>query len=958
MAFLPLTPLLRALIERRTILTRLLLPLLLLGLLLGIGGSATLAFRIAANIEKSVTQQAAETGRDLMYLAQMNLSQEHLQRLVTAKASQRGVNLALIASGNPVRVQASSRSAWIGKDFSEVLAEVADAKLTSIMTQSTVGQPLSPIVQRLDDKNIFVLTRFRLPAVEAVNGGQVAFAMVIIDPTAAPIKAIEGASLALLAFVLIGLILLIAAWFVLTRGLLRPLGAMVQVLESRVAGNLTQRVPLTTRDEIGKLGASLNNAFDEIDRLSVAREKRMAELQKAHADLRLRDSILDRALSSSRSVAYTCHASGDFGAIYVHDSIRAVTGHTPEEFIARSDFWESHIHPEDRPAVLARLGALFEAGTTCHYEYRFRTADGRYVWISDHLTLERDGEGRPLHISGIITDITERKSVEAQLRESQKLEAVGQLTGGLAHDFNNLLGIVVGNLDEIGERLPQGDARLRGQHRAALEAALRGAEVTRALLAVARRQPLEVGGYDVNVLLAEFVPLARSSAGSAVTVRSDLAAGELRARLDAAGLSNVILNLVINARDAMQDAPGERRITLRTRRVHIAPGADEALTPGGYALLEVADTGAGMSAQIRAQAFEPFFTTKERGHGTGLGLAMVHGYATQLGGTARIQSEPGRGTTVQLYLPMEAQASVAVEAVEAQRLAALQAHAILDTAPEAQFDALVAEAARLCETPIALVSLVDEHRQWFKARVGLQASQTAREQAFCAHAIVDPGGVLVVPDATRDVRFSANPLVTGEPHVGFYAGVVLHDAAGEALGTLCVIDHVPRQLNAVQLAELAALAERVAGLIRARRPPRAAPDVALPPVARTTTAPAPAPLGANQGKRVLVVDDEEALCELACDWLDSLGYQPTGVHSPAAALERLAAEPFDILFTDIVMPGGMDGLALARQAKSRHPHLRVVLTSGYAQGLTDTPDLPGSLLNKPYRKNDLRSALA
>jgi len=270
----------------------------------------------------------------------------------------------------------------------------------------------------------------------------------------------------------------------------------------------------------------------------------------------------------------------------------------------------------------------------------------------------------------------------------------------------------------------------------------------------------------------------------------------------------------------------------------------------------------------------------------------------------------------------------------------------------------VAEAARICETPIALVSLVDEHRQWFKARVGLQASQTAREQAFCAHAIIDPGGVLVVPDAQRDVRFSANPLVTGEPHVGFYAGVVLHDATGETLGTLCVIDHVPRQLNAVQLAGLAALAERVAALIRARRPPRAATDVALPPVARTTTAPAPAPLGANQGKRVLVVDDEEALCELACDWLESLGYQPTGVHSPAAALVRLAAEPFDILFTDIVMPGGLDGLALAREAQARHPHLRVVLTSGYAQGLNDTPDLPGSLLNKPYRKNDLARALA
>jgi PAS domain S-box-containing protein len=688
----------------------------------------------------------------------------------------------------------------------------------------------------------------------------------------------------------------------------------------------------TARDDIGRLNKKLVMRFEQMQLL---RDK------------------LSLALEASRTSAWECDLSS--GKVSFSPSWEEIVGtRSYREKKSLQTLFEL-VHEEDRASVVGEFTQCRNGlAQDMFLEYRVRRDDGTWCWIASRGKVIRpDERGRALVIAGVNIDITERKSVESKLRESQKLEAIGLLTGGLAHDFNNLLGIVVGNLDEIGERLPQGDARLRHQHRAALEAALRGAEVTRALLAVARRQPLELGTYDVNVLLAEFVPLARSSAGSAVTVRSDLAAGELRARVDAAGLSNVILNLVINARDAMQDAPGEHQITLRTRRVRIAPGADEALTPGGYALLEVADTGAGMSEQIRAQAFEPFFTTKERGHGTGLGLAMVHGYATQLGGTARIQTEPGRGTTVQLYLPMDAQAAVAAEAAEALRLAALQVHAILDTAPEAQFDALVAEAARICETPIALVSLVDEHRQWFKARVGLQASQTAREQAFCAHAIVDPGGVLVVPDATRDVRFSANPLVIGEPHVGFYAAVVLHDAAGEALGTLCVIDHVPRQLNAVQLGGLAALAERVAALIRARRPPRAATDVALPPVARTTTAPAPAPLGANQGKRVLVVDDEQALCELACDWLESLGYQTTGVHSPAAALERLAGEPFDILFTDIVMPGGMDGLALAREAKARHPHLRLVFTSGYARGLTNTPDLPGNLINKPYRKNDL-----
>ena len=685
-------------------------------------------------------------------------------------------------------------------------------------------------------------------------------------------------------------------------------------------------------------------------------------LVRAEQEHRKRDDILDSVLLASNSVLYTCRAWGDYGPTFVSNNIQAMTGYTSVEFLDTASFWIDHIHPEDAPGVMATLPLLFEQDHHSH-EYRFRTKDGHYRWLHDVLKLERDAEGRPLEIAGVMTDITERKAAEAQLRESQKLEAIGQLTGGLAHDFNNLLGIVVGNLDQIGAHLPEGDARLRQQHQAALQAALRGAEVTRSLLAVARRQPLEVGCHELNALLTEMLPLAKSSAGSAVRLRSDLAAGELPAQIDPSGLSNVVLNLVINARDAMQEQPGELLLTLRTRRVLHEPGTADTLGAGWYAVLEVADNGPGMSEAVRTQAFEPFFTTKERGRGTGLGLAMVHGYATQLGGTARIQSEPGVGTTVQLYLPMDAASATAAAASEAQRLTALKAHALLDTAPEPEFDQLVAQAARLCGTPIALVSLVDAERQWFKASVGLQATQTPRTQAFCAHAIAAPGGMLVVPDAKKDARFSANALVLGEPHVGFYAGVVLYDAAGEALGTLCVIDHQPRQLNAAQLAQLQRLAEQVATLIRARAPGAASPSTSASLAApRWGSAPAEPSkttrVTTTPARRVLVVDDEPALCDLASDWLESLGFEPTAAHSPAQALQHLAAEHFDILFTDIVMPGGMDGLALARQAKAQQPHLRIVLTSGYAQSLLDTPDLPGTLINKPYRKNDLHKALA
>jgi len=416
-----------------------------------------------------------------------------------------------------------------------------------------------------------------------------------------------------------------------------------------------------------------------------------------------------------------------------------------------------------------------------------------------------------------------------------------------------------------------------------------------------------------------------------------------------------VLNLVINARDAMQGQAGEHRIALRTRREQIAADADPDLAPGDYAVLEVSDNGPGMSELVRAQVFEPFFTTKERGKGTGLGLPMVRGLAEQLGGTARIDSTQGKGTTVRLYLPLDATATQSADAGEAARLASLHALNLLDTPPEAELDALVAEAAQVCGTPIALISLIDAHRQWFKAKVGLEAQETARVDAFCAHAILEPGQTLMVKDAALDLRFSNNPLVRGDPNIRFYAGVPLGDADGRALGTLCVIDRQPRYLNPEQLAQLLTLAERAGALLRARAPAPAAPALfqraAAPPAAPAVQAPESAAL-----RRVLVVDDEQDLCELACVWLQSLGYEATSVLSPDAALAKLAGQHFDVLFTDVVMPGPMGGIDLARAALARQPGLRVLLTSGYARNLNDKGALPGSLLDKPYRKKDLAAA--
>lgn len=253
----------------------------------------------------------------------------------------------------------------------------------------------------------------------------------------------------------------------------------------------------------------------------------------------------------------------------------------------------------------------------------------------------------------IFRDITERKQTEVLLRESQKLEAIGQLTGGLAHDFNNMLGVVIGNLDLIGEKLPA-DEKVRRQHQLATEAALRAAKVTRSLLAVARKQPMNLEYLNLNSLVVELMPLIQTSVSSAVTLGTQLAKGQISIRVDASGLTNALLNLVINARDAMKGQAGEHRLLVGTR---IAAGAEAGLGVADYAVLEVTDNGPGMSQALQQRVFEPFFTTKEVGQGTGLGLSMVRGYCEQLGGAVKLQSELGQGTTVRMYLPLAQQST-------------------------------------------------------------------------------------------------------------------------------------------------------------------------------------------------------------------------------------------------------------------------------------------------------------
>ena len=248
--------------------------------------------------------------------------------------------------------------------------------------------------------------------------------------------------------------------------------------------------------------------------------------------------------------------------------------------------------------------------------------------------------------------IAQRERAEEALRHSQKMEAIGQLTGGVAHDFNNLLQVILGNLERLGRRLPEAPATETGRLiAAATRAAGRAATLTQRLLAFSRRQPLTPKSLDLNRLVAGMLELFGRTLGEAIQVDTMLAGGLWRVFADENQLENALVNLAVNARDAM---PHGGRLTLETRNVRLDESyalTQEDVRPGDYVLVTVSDTGTGMTKEVLARAFDPFFTTKDIGQGTGLGLSQVYGFVRQSGGHVRIDSTIGQGTTVSLYLP-------------------------------------------------------------------------------------------------------------------------------------------------------------------------------------------------------------------------------------------------------------------------------------------------------------------
>jgi len=307
-------------------------------------------------------------------------------------------------------------------------------------------------------------------------------------------------------------------------------------------------------------------------------------------------------------------------------------------------------------------------------EYRVVTKQGEFRDVVSTFKVERDAEGNFLHVLGGLTDVTERKQAEHALRQAQKIEALGQLTGGIAHDFNNLLAVVMGNLELLRKRLPE-DARLTQLVDSAIEGAQRGAGLTQRLLAFARRQDLRPAPIDVPALVRSMTDLLQRSLGPTVRIQTHFPLHLPPAQVDANQLEMALLNLAVNARDAM---PGGGALDIGAEEVEVGTGMREGLTPGRYVKLSLIDTGQGMDPDTLTRASDPFFTTKGLGKGTGLGLSMVQGLAAQSGGKLILDSAVGRGTTVALYLPVAQDMPARIEAEpEAAPLSAGLLHKIL-----------------------------------------------------------------------------------------------------------------------------------------------------------------------------------------------------------------------------------------------------------------------------------------
>ncbi len=428
---------------------------------------------------------------------------------------------------------------------------------------------------------------------------------------------------------------------VLARSIMRPLSELSQGMVKLAGGNRMARVNGISRDdELGELARAFEKFRSSLIRTDLAIAENKVNFSNIEYEKRF-FSHLSQAVNQSPVSVVISDLDGRIE--YVNRFYENVTGYQHKEAVGSSllSILSDCIGKTKANGIWNRVlsGEVWEGEALLH------TKSGKEYWELISLS-SITGDDEMIGLVYIGQDITERKRTEEELRRSQKIQAMGQLTGGVAHDFNNLLGIILGNL-----QLLEADIGTNKRVVSAISAVQRGATLTQRLLAFSRRQTLAPEAVDINALVNGLADMLERTLGETIDLRQNLAPDLASTEVDPGQLENAIINLAINARDAM---PGGGTLTIETANVTLeAPplDTDDDMPPGDYVVVKVSDTGTGMDADIAARAFEPFFTTKEVGKGSGLGLSMVYGFVKQTGGLVRLQSELDRGTVLKLYFP-------------------------------------------------------------------------------------------------------------------------------------------------------------------------------------------------------------------------------------------------------------------------------------------------------------------
>jgi len=405
-----------------------------------------------------------------------------------------------------------------------------------------------------------------------------------------------------------------------------------------------------------KPDTELLNEYSE--RLVAKLEEKNFELAQSSKALNLAHERLRHLLLLSPVVIYSLKiAAQNLVTEFVSENVESLLGFTVAEAMS-PDWWREHLHPEDRERLLASWPGMTSKAQSSD-EYRFQRKNGDYIWLRDEKRLSRDDGGEPVEIIGSWADITERKRLEGELMQAQKMECVGHLAGGVAHDFNNMLTVINGHSSLLLDSANL-DPEVAGSLRMIFSAGERAARMTHQLLAFSRRQPPGLEVLDLNEVIAETLKLLQHLIGEDITLEAGIPSQPLCIQGDEGMIGQMLLNLAVNARDAM---PRGGRLTIGANRRAIS--AEEALgraqsRPGDFVCVEVRDTGAGIPPEVLPRIFEPFFTTKEPGKGTGLGLATVFGIVRQHQGWIEVESGVGAGTLFKIYLPASPREKVAL----------------------------------------------------------------------------------------------------------------------------------------------------------------------------------------------------------------------------------------------------------------------------------------------------------